>query len=63
MATLELARESGVRISLGTDAHAAHQLHFMELGLEAAYRAGIEPQRILNFSDAQELKSWARSLG
>lgn len=61
VATLTLARQSGVRISLGTDAHAAHQLHFMELGLEAAYRAGISSERILNFLSAEELKNWARA--
>ncbi|MBX3170079.1 MAG: PHP domain-containing protein [Candidatus Eremiobacteraeota bacterium] len=62
LVTLELARQSGVRISLGTDAHAAHQLHFMELGLEAAYRAHIPSERILNMMSAAEIKRWtARS--
>ena len=59
VATLELARAAGCRISLGTDAHAAHQLRFMELGLEAAWRAGISEERILNFMSAEELRNWA----
>ena len=62
VATLELARQAGCLISLGTDAHAAHQLHFMELGLEAAWRAGIPEHRILNFKSAAEIKSWAHTL-
>ena len=62
VATLELARQAGCRVSLGTDAHAPHQLHFMELGLEAAWRAGIPAERILNFQSAQEIKDWAFGL-
>jgi putative hydrolase len=61
VATLELARAAGCRISLGTDAHAPHQLHFMELGLEAVWRAGIAPDKVLNFMSADELCDWARS--
>ncbi|MBS2036878.1 PHP domain-containing protein [bacterium] len=59
VARLELARQAGCHISIGTDAHAAHQLHFMELGLEAAWRAGIPEHRILNFKSAQEIRAWA----
>lgn len=58
---LELARESGVRISIGTDAHYKHELHNIEIGLSAALSAGIERERILNYMSADELVTWARS--
>jgi histidinol phosphatase-like PHP family hydrolase len=57
---LELARETGVWISIGTDAHHPWELAFFELGLAAAKRAGIPPGRILNFLPADELVAWAR---
>lgn len=58
--TLHLARDAGVRISLGTDAHGAGQLAFMDLGLAAAWKAGIGADRILNFLSREELLSWSR---
>jgi DNA polymerase (family 10) len=58
---LELARESGVRISIGTDAHYKHELHYIEIGLSAALATGIPRDRILNFMPADELVEWARS--
>lgn len=61
-ATLEIARRAGVRISLGTDAHAPHQFGFLELGLAAVWRAGIPRDRVLNFLGADELKGWAQGL-
>jgi histidinol phosphatase-like PHP family hydrolase len=56
---LELAREVGVRISIGTDAHGVAELRYMEYGLAAAIRAGIPKQRILNFRPRDEVLSWA----
>jgi histidinol phosphatase-like PHP family hydrolase len=60
--TLEQARAADVRISLGTDAHARHQLHFIDLGLAAAWLAGIRRERILNFMSCQELLAWTAEL-
>lgn len=60
--TLEFARRAGVRISLGTDAHASWQLHYLELGLAAAWKAGISRDRILNFLSAEELLDWVAQL-
>ena len=57
---LELAREAGVRISIGTDAHYTHELLFIEIGLAAALTAGIPKERILNFMTADDLVAWAR---
>jgi len=58
---LELARDAGVRISIGTDAHYKHELHYIEIGLSAALSVGIPRERILNYMAADELVGWARS--
>jgi histidinol phosphatase-like PHP family hydrolase len=58
---LKIARAHGTRISLGTDAHHAWQLEFIDLGLAAAIRAKIPTDRILNFMPILELKAWAKS--
>lgn len=52
---LTAAREAGVRISIGTDAHRPSELGHMDFGLAAAIRAGIPRERILNF------RRWKRS--
>jgi histidinol phosphatase-like PHP family hydrolase len=57
---LKLARDHGTHISLGTDAHHGWQLEFIDLGLAAALRAKIPPDRILNFMPLLELKAWAQ---
>jgi histidinol phosphatase-like PHP family hydrolase len=57
---LELAREAGVWVSIGTDAHSVRELGAMELGLAAAILAGIPRERILNFLPADDLRAWAR---
>ena len=59
---LKIARKEGVRISLGTDAHHAHQLEFIELGLAAALKARIPPDRIVNFMDLAALRTWVQKL-
>ena len=59
---LKIARQEGVRISLGTDAHHPWQLEFITLGLAAALKARISPDRIVNFLPLGELKQWAMSL-
>jgi histidinol phosphatase-like PHP family hydrolase len=59
---LKIARDHGTRISLGTDAHHAWQLEFIDLGLAAALRAKIPAYRILNFMPILELKGWAQSV-
>ena len=62
VALLKVARNHGTRISLGTDAHHAWQLEFIDLGLAAALRAKIPADRILNFMPILELKGWAQSV-
>ena len=56
---VKLAKKSGCRISLGTDSHDPQQLRFMDYALATAVRAGVPKDRILNFMDAEELRSWA----
>jgi histidinol phosphatase-like PHP family hydrolase len=58
---LKLARDAGVRISIGTDAHADWQLPWIDLGIAAAVEAGISPDRILNTMPLDELLAWSRS--
>ena len=62
VALLKIARKAGVRISLGTDSHHAHQLEFIELGLAAALKAKIPSDRIVNFMDLQNLKRWVKAV-
>jgi histidinol phosphatase-like PHP family hydrolase len=60
---LRLALETGVWISIGTDAHYPHELAFMEFGIAAAVLGGIPRERILNFLDVDGLLAWARRKG
>ncbi len=52
------ARNSGTRVSLGTDSHHASQLHFIELGLGAALEARIPAKRIVNFMNLSKSCLW-----
>jgi len=56
---LRRARDAGVFISMGTDAHIQHELGFMPVGVASAIEAGIAPEMILNLMSADELRSWA----
>jgi histidinol phosphatase-like PHP family hydrolase len=58
LSLLKIAREEGVRISLGTDAHHPWQLYFIELGLAAALKAKIPADRVINFMSTAQLKDW-----
>ena len=42
------ARELGVKLAIGTDAHDVSHLDFMRFGVGVARRAWCEPQHILN---------------
>jgi histidinol phosphatase-like PHP family hydrolase len=59
---VQLAKESGCRISVATDAHDPSQLALMEFGLASALLAGIEPERIVNFMTYGQLLAWIESL-
>jgi histidinol phosphatase-like PHP family hydrolase len=60
---LRLAAETGVWISIGTDAHYPHELAFIEFGVAAAVLGGIPRERILNFLDVDGLLAWALRTG
>lgn len=55
---LELAREAGCWISIGTDAHTPGEMQYLPVGLAAAITAGIPRDKILNFLTADELRAW-----
>jgi histidinol phosphatase-like PHP family hydrolase len=59
---LQVARESGCRISLGTDSHNVSELEFMEYSAAAALLAGIRKEKILNFMSRNELLAWAANV-
>ena len=49
------ARDLGVKLAIGTDAHSTAHLDFMRFGVGVARRAWCEPQHILNTSPLTEL--------
>jgi DNA polymerase (family 10) len=49
------ARDSGVKLAIGTDAHSIAHLGFMRFGIGIARRAWCEPQHILNTLPLAEL--------
>jgi DNA polymerase (family 10) len=49
------ARELGVKLTIGTDAHSVAQLGLMRFGIGVARRAWCEPQHILNTLPLEEL--------
>jgi histidinol phosphatase-like PHP family hydrolase len=59
---LKIAREEGVRISIGTDAHHYPQLEWIDLGIAAAVKAKIPGDRILNLMHVDDLLAWTASL-
>jgi len=62
MDLVRLAKASGCRISLGTDAHDPTQLGFMDFALASAAEAGVQHDRILNFMSVDELRSWVATV-
>ena len=56
------ARDAGVRISIGTDAHNQSEMRFIDVGVAAALKAGIDAERILNFKPWEEIVAWTASL-
>jgi DNA polymerase (family 10) len=49
------ARDSGVKLAIGTDAHSIAHLDFMRFGVGVGRRAWCEPQHILNTLPLEEL--------
>ena len=55
------AKNLGVKLSLGTDAHSLEHLGMMELGLEVARRGWLEKKDVLNCMNLKELIKWLKS--
>ncbi|MBL7209766.1 MAG: DNA polymerase/3'-5' exonuclease PolX [Dehalococcoidia bacterium] len=55
------ARELGVQLTLGTDAHSSVHLDFMRFGVSVARRGWCQPQHILNTRPVEEVLSLLRS--
>lgn len=58
---LRLAAAMGVRISMGSDAHAPVDLAFLDFAIAAAAEAGIASERIINAMSVDELRAWTAS--
>ena len=56
-----LAKDMGVKVALGTDAHSIDGLQFMKYGIGQARRGWLEPKDVLNTRPLHELaKLFAR---
>ena len=55
-AVARAAKDAGVMISIGTDAHSIDQLKFLELGVCVARRAWCEKKHIINCLPLKQLK-------
>jgi DNA polymerase (family 10) len=54
------AREMGVRIAIGTDAHRLHHLDYILFGVATARRGWLEAGMVLNTMRLKELMAWLR---
>jgi histidinol phosphatase-like PHP family hydrolase len=57
---LKIARDSGVKLAIDTDAHSPAQLMFIELGLAAAAAAKFPVERIVNLMPVDQLLAWTK---
>jgi DNA polymerase (family 10) len=55
---LARAKERGIPISIGADAHSADELDFLEFGIAIARRAGLTPYDVLNCRPLDDLLRW-----
>ena len=60
---LELAREKGVRLSVGTDSHSIPELDWVVFSLGSAIMAGVRREQIINFLSVEEVLEWRRGHG
>jgi histidinol phosphatase-like PHP family hydrolase len=56
---IEVARDAGAMISIGTDAHRPEELLNIDLGVAAAIRAQVPREAILNYLPREDLLAWA----
>ncbi|MGI8773401.1 MAG: PHP domain-containing protein, partial [Actinomycetota bacterium] len=55
---LACARDTGVMLSIGTDAHSTGEFYNVDLSLAAAALAGIPKQQIVNFLPLEDFLAW-----
>jgi len=54
------AKEMGIRVAIGTDAHHLDQMWMMSLGVAVARRGWLETKDVLNVLSLKELLKWCR---
>jgi len=54
------AKESGVKLALGSDAHSVSQMEFMPLGVAVARRGWLEPKDVANTWDLDKVLGFRR---
>jgi DNA polymerase (family 10) len=52
------AREMGIKVAIGTDAHRAEHLSFMRFGVATARRGWLSSEHVLNALEPEELLRW-----
>lgn len=57
-ASLAMAKERGVLVSIAADAHATSELEHLEHGIAVARHAGLRPEDVLNTRSLPELRVW-----
>jgi len=57
------AKEQGVKLSIGTDAHHIDQLWMMRLGVAVAKRGWLGPDQLLNTWPLERLLAWLKTRG
>jgi DNA polymerase (family 10) len=55
------ARDAGVAITIGPDAHSLAGLHNVEFGIGIARKGWLEPQDVLNTRDAEGFLDYAKA--
>jgi len=55
------AKEMGIRVGIGTDAHHLDQMWMMSLGVAVAKRGWLETKDILNTFSLKEILKWSRN--
>lgn len=58
---LKKAKEMGIRISLGTDAHAVDELNYLKYGLATCRRGWLEPDDVVNTYPWSKLRAARKS--
>jgi len=61
VALLEIASDTGVRVSIGTDAHSPEEMEFIDLGVATVVEAGFPMDRVVNLMPVDDLLEWAAS--